>query len=169
VPADTHLRLDTSDGDIEVQGTTRGGILNTSNGDIVLQQVQGDFETTTSNGAVEIDTIEGSASVNTSNGKVTLREAKGEFNVKTSNDIISFSGEMTPEGNNRLVTTNGSIKVELIGTPSVRLDASTSNERVECEFLITATKTDTDHLVGTIGAGEADLYIETSNGNVTIE
>jgi DUF4097 and DUF4098 domain-containing protein YvlB len=169
VPASTALRLETSNGKIEVTGTTRGGILETSNGGIALEDVNGDFEATTSNGEVEIDTIDGSAFVRTSNGEVAVQDAKGEFNVKTSNGIVSFSGELTPGGSNRLVTSNDYIKVELTGKPSVDLDASTSNEDVKCALPILATKTDTDHLIGTIGAGEADLYIETSNGNVTIK
>jgi DUF4097 and DUF4098 domain-containing protein YvlB len=98
-----------------------------------------------------------------------VREAKGEFNLKTSNGIVTFSGELTPGGSNRIVTTNGQVEVELAGTPSVHLDASTSNGKVDCALPITATKPDTHHLVGTIGAGVADLYIETSNGNVTIK
>jgi hypothetical protein len=169
VPANTALRLETSNSRIKVQGTTHGGILNTSNDDIVLEQVQGDFEVTTSNGAVTIDTLHGNAFVRTSNASVTLQEAKGEFNVKTSNGNVSFSGEMTPGGSSRLLTSNESIEVELTGMPSVHLDASTSNENVKCALPILATKTDSDHLIGTIGAGEADLYIETSNGDVTIK
>jgi hypothetical protein len=170
VPADIALRLKTSNGKIKVQGTTHGGILQTSNGDIVLNDVKGDFDATTSNGAIEIDAIEGSAFVKTSNGKVTLREAKGAFNVKTSNGAVSFSGEMTPGGSNRLVTSNGSVEVEFTATLSLNIDASTSNGEVEHpDVAILATKTETDHLVGKIGAGEADLYIETSNGDVTIQ
>jgi len=169
IPAHTALKLKTSNGKIEVQGTTRGGTLETSNGAILLNDVKGDFDATTSNGAVEIDTIDGKASVTTSNGRVTLQQAKGEFNARTSNETVSFSGEMTPGGSNRLVTSNGSVQVELTGTPSVHLDASTSNEKVKCALPILATKTDTDHLVGTIGPGEAELFIETSNGDVTIK
>jgi DUF4097 and DUF4098 domain-containing protein YvlB len=170
VPAHTALKLKTSNGKIEVQGTTRGGILETSNGAILLDNVKGDFDATTSNGAVEIDTIDGKASVKTSNGRVTLQEAKGAFNVKTSNGVVSFSGEMTPGGSNRLVTSNDDIEVELAGTLSLNINASTSNGEVKHpDVAILATKTDTDHLVGTIGAGEAELYIETSNGDVTIK
>jgi hypothetical protein len=169
VPADTTLRLETSNGEIEVQGTTGGGILETSNGAIILETVKGDFEAKTSNGEVEIDTIDGSAFVRTSNGEVTLHEAKGEFNVKTSNGSVSFAGEVTPGGSNRMVSSNGDIDVELAGTPSVHLDASTSNGKVTCELPLTATTTNTDHLVGDIGAGEAELYIETSNDQVVIK
>ena len=170
VPAGTDLRLDTSNGDILVQGTTRGGILGTSNGAIHLEQVQGTFEASTSNGAIEIDTIDGSASAKTSNGRVTVREARGEFNLRTSNGAVTFSGELTPGGGNRLVTSNGRIEVELTGTPSVNIDASTSNGQIEHpDVAILATETDSDRLVGTIGAGQADLYIETSNGAVVIK
>jgi DUF4097 and DUF4098 domain-containing protein YvlB len=169
VPADTALRLKTSNGEIEVKGTTSGGILETSNGAIALEEVKGDFEATTSNGAIELDTIEGSASVKTSNGKVTLREAKGEFNAKTSNGDMSFSGEMTPGGSNRFVSTNGRIEVHLTGTLSVSIDASTTNGEVKHPDLsILTTTAKTNHVIGTIGSGEADLYIETSNGNITI-
>jgi DUF4097 and DUF4098 domain-containing protein YvlB len=101
---------------------------------------------------------------------VTLQQAKGEFNARTSNGTVSFSGEMTPGGSNRLVTSNGSVQVELTGVPSVHLDASTSNGEIKHpDVAILATETDTDHLVGTIGAGEAELFIETSNGDVTVK
>ncbi|MCX5991374.1 MAG: DUF4097 family beta strand repeat-containing protein [Chloroflexi bacterium] len=169
VPPHTALKLSTSNSKIEVQGTTAGGILETSNESIVLDNVKGDYVATTSNGDVAIYTIEGSAYVKTSNGEVGLNEAKGEFNATTSGGNVSFSGQMTPGGSNRLVTSNGFIEVALAGTPSVQLDASTTNAKVECALPILATKTDTHHLVGTIGAGEANLYIETYNGNVTIK
>jgi len=169
-PAHTALKLKTSNGRIDIRGTTRGGTLETSNGAIVLDDVKGEFDATTSNGAVEIDTIDGKASVRTSNGRVTLRQAKGEFNARTSNGTVSFSGEMTPGGSNRLVTSNGSIEVELTGTLSLNIDASTSNGEVKHpDVAILATKTDTDHVIGTIGTGEAELYVETSNGDVTIK
>jgi len=169
VPPHTALKLRTSNSKIEVQGTTAGGILETSNEAIILDGVKGDYVATTTNGDVAIYTMEGSAYVKTSNGELFIDEAKGEFNATTSGGNVSFSGQMTPGGSNRLVTSNGCIDVELAGTPSVHLDASTTNAKVECALPILATKTDTHHLVGTIGAGEADLYIETYNGNVTIK
>jgi DUF4097 and DUF4098 domain-containing protein YvlB len=75
---------------------------------------------------------------------------------------------MTAGTRSRLVTSNGKVDVELLGTPSVSLDAKTSNGVVTCELVITATLTREDHLVGTIGAGETELYIRTSNSDVTI-
>ena len=68
------------------------------------------------------------------------------------------------------MTSNGSVEVELTGTLSLNIDASTSNGEVKHpDVAILTTKTETDHVIGTIGAGEAELYIETSNGDVIIK
>jgi lia operon protein LiaG len=93
----------------------------------------------------------------------------GEVDAETSNGRISYSGDMIAGGDNRLITSNGDVDVQLLGTPGIKLDASTSNGDVTSELPITATTTSDDHLVGTIGDGEADLYIRTSNGDITIK
>ncbi|MGB2584039.1 MAG: DUF4097 family beta strand repeat-containing protein [Dehalococcoidia bacterium] len=167
-PAGTYVDIDTSNGAVELRGMEGAGTLRTSNGKIVLKDVKGDYDGTTSNGAIEIGTMEGTCVISTSNGSVDLWDVKGEVEVESSNGEIWFSGEMTAGTRSRLVTSNGKVDVELLGTPSVSLDAKTSNGVVTCELVITATLTREDHLVGTIGAGEADLYIRTSNGDVTI-
>ena len=169
VPAGTALTIETGDGDITVTGTTRGGVLKTSNGNIALENVKGDFQGDTSNGDIEITTMEGSGLLRTSNGKVDIENATGEFNASTSNGPIFFSGEMIPGGNNRLTTSDGKITVQLQGTPSINIDASTSDGKVSSDLAILATETETNHLVGKIGAGEAALYIHTSDGNVIIK
>ena len=66
-------------------------------------------------------------------------------------------------------TSNGSVSVTLRGTPSLRFDASTSNGTVKSELPVLATSTGDQHLAGTIGDGEAELSVETSNGSVTIQ
>ncbi|MGB2855753.1 MAG: DUF4097 family beta strand repeat-containing protein [Dehalococcoidia bacterium] len=167
-PAGTYVDIDTSNGAVELHGMEGAGTLRTSNGKIVLKDVKGDYDGTTSNGAIEIGTMEGTCVISTSNGSVDLWDVKGEVEVESSNGEIWFSGEMTAGTRSRLVTSNGKVDVELFGTPSVSLDAKTSNGVVTCELVITATLTREDHLVGTIGAGEAELYIRTSNGDVTI-
>jgi len=168
-PANTDADLETSNGNIELFGIEGNGKLHTPNGNILLKNVKGDFEGSTSNGNIKIDTMEGTASFRSSNGRLDLQRVNGEVDAQTSNGRISFNGNMTAGGSNRLVTSNGDVDVELLGTPSVSLDASSSNGDVTCELPITATTTGDEHLVGTIGDGEADLYIKTSNGDVTIK
>ena len=167
-PVNTDVELETSNGAIELNGIEGTGTLRTSNGEIVLENVKGDFEGRTSNGKIEVDTLEGTAFLMTSNGGLDLQEVIGEVDAETSNGGISYSGDMIPGGDNRLITSNGNVDVELMGTPGIKLDASTNNGDVTSELPITATTTSDDHLVGTIGDGEADLYIESSNGDVTI-
>jgi DUF4097 and DUF4098 domain-containing protein YvlB len=167
-PVETTLELNTSNGFIELHGIKGSGWLETSNGRLVLDDVKGDFEGRTSNGRIEVEAMEGSAFLRTSNGSVNIKTSSGEFDVQTSNGSISFGGNMTAGGSNRLVTSNGNVDVKLLGTPSVVLDAETSNGDVSSELPILATVTKKDRLVGEIGLGEADLYIRTSNGNVAI-
>ncbi|MCX5999439.1 MAG: DUF4097 family beta strand repeat-containing protein, partial [Chloroflexi bacterium] len=152
-PAGMALRLETSNGEIDITGMNNGGSLNTSNGQILLDNVKGDFDARTSNEAIEANTTEGTGLFRTSNGKVDLRDVKGSFDASTSNGDIFFSGEMSSGGSNRLTTSNGDVNVELQGAPSINLDASTSNGRVSSDLAILATEIETTHLAGIIGAG----------------
>jgi DUF4097 and DUF4098 domain-containing protein YvlB len=168
VPADTEVDLDTSNGAIELTGLVGDGRLDTSNGAIRLVDVTGDYRGRTSNGAIRIDGMEGTADIETSNGAVDVADSKGEFDFHTSNGRISFSGELTAGGDNRLETSNGRVNVELLGEPSVRIDASNSNGDITTNLPLTIESTSRHHLVGTIGDGEADLYVRTSNGDLDI-
>ncbi len=168
-PVGTEVALETSNGGIEVTGLQDNADVRTSNGRIYLSQAKGSLALKTSNGGVELSQVDGVVSVETSNGSVGLSSASGVFTVQTSNSSINFDGEMRPGGKNRLATSNSSVRVKLRGTPSVALDASTSNSRITCELPITATTTGDRHLVGKIGAGEAELTITTSNSSITIE
>lgn len=123
----------------------------------------------TSNGKIEIDGMLGSNEMSTSNGKIIMTNVNGEFDAETSNGSIDFTGEFAPGSDNRFRTSNGSVTVNIEGVPSVELDASTSNGDVESDHPILVTNTDDKHLVGTIGDGDANLYIKTSNGSINVK
>jgi DUF4097 and DUF4098 domain-containing protein YvlB len=167
-PPKSDVELETSNGFIELHGLEGSGSLKSSNGRIVLDNIKGNFDGTTSNGRIEINAVEGSVILKTSNGKIDVRSVQGEFDIESSNGSVFYSGNTTAGGSNRLVTSNGDVVVELQGKPSVVLDAETSNGEVTSELPILATVTRKERLVGRIGDGEADLYIRTSNGDITI-
>lgn len=167
-PPKSDVELETSNGFIELHGLEGLGSLKSSNGRIVLDNIKGNFDGTTSNGRIEVNGVEGSVVLKTSNGKIDVRGVQGEFDIESSNGSVFYSGNMTVGGSNRLVTSNGGVVVELQGKPSVVLDAETSNGEVTSELPILATVTRKERLVGRIGDGEADLYIRTSNGDITI-
>ena len=151
-PSDTMVELRSVNGSVEVYGMQQSGTIRTSNGTIVVQDVSGDFD------------------ISTLNGVVTIALASGTFAVETLNGRIDFDGTLTPGAANRLTTANGSVAIKLQGTPSVELDASTANGSVATELPILMTSTGAEHrLVGTIGDGDAELYVRTSNGSITIQ
>ena len=151
-PSNTMVELRTSNGSVEVYGMHRSGTARTSNGKIVMEDVIGDFD------------------VSTSNGAVTIGLASGTFDVETSNGRIKFDGELSPGGDNRMTSSNGSIEIKLQGTPSVKLDASTRNSSVTTRLpILTTSPGDKRRLVGTIGDGDAELFVKTSNGSIMIQ
>ncbi|MFC1935585.1 DUF4097 domain-containing protein [Chloroflexota bacterium] len=149
-PSSARVELRTSNGMIELRGMEESGTLETSNGKIVVEDVRGNLDARTSNGSINVTELEGSVDLETSNG------------------AINFDGELTPGGRNEMGTSNGSVNVTLRGKPSIHLDATTSNGTASSKLPITATSTGDNHLAGTIGDGEAELVIHTSNGSVTV-
>jgi len=168
VPIRTELALETSNGPIELRGTAGSASLATSNGRIFVEDLMGDVNATTSNSAIDVAGMQGNGVFRTSNASVDLQQVSGEVDAQTSNGRISYIGNMTAGGSNRLITSNGAVDVELLGVPSVSLAAQTSNAKVTCRWPITATETGDNRLVGVIGDGQAALYIRTSNAGVTI-
>lgn len=122
----------------------------------------------TGKGRLEVEFMRGSGTLRTSNGKIELHNVRGEFDADTGNGAIVFFGELTPGGASRFTTSNGNVEVKIFGDPSVELKAFTSNGKIKIELPIVATETGDDYLVGKIGNGEAELFIRTSNGSITI-
>jgi hypothetical protein len=151
VPPSTGVDLRTSNGMISLSGVQRSGSLRTSNGKIVVDGMAGDLIARTSNGAIGVTDFSGGVELETSNGSV------------------EFDGELTPGSANEMATSNGTIRVTLRGTPSVRLDATTSNSTVTSRLPVLTTSAGDNHLAGTIGDGEAELRVHSSNGAVTIQ
>ncbi len=169
-PRNTNVELTSSNGRIELTEVENSGTLQTSNGRIIMESIKGDFEATTSNSKIELHNAEGSATLRTSNGQIVMEGVKGDFDAQTSNGSISFSGEMAPGGDNQMKTSNGKVRVNLQGTPSLKIDATTSNGSITTELSnMAASIEEKNRLVGTIGDGEAQLVIQTSNGSVSIE
>ena len=145
-PSSTMLELLTSNGDVDVHGLHKSGVVRTSNGAIVAADVVGVFE------------------LSTSNGKVTVDQSEGTFNIESSNGQIDFEAELTA---------NGSVAIKLLGTPNLKLDVSTGNGSIKTDLPIRLTsELDERHVIGTIGdrdAELAELFVRTSNGSVQIK
>lgn len=169
-PAATSIDLTTSNGPIELRGVEGSGPINTSNGRILLENVKGSHDLRTSNGRVEVNGMEGDGEVRTSNGSVKLMNVSGAFHASTTNGSIALEGELAHGTACRLESSNGSVSVKLAGEPSLRIDARTTIGRVRSELQTShVTSQGKNHLEATVGGGEGELFVRTTNGSVLIE
>lgn len=140
------------------------------NGDIATQRVTGEIALRTSNGNIEAVGGDGAYDLRSSNGNITVVAGQGEFSLHTSNGNIRFTGNPMKGTENRLRTSNGSIKAKLSGeTPSVRVDARTSNGKIAIARDATQNSWGRNQLGAIIGDGDASLSLTTSNGSITVE
>jgi hypothetical protein len=170
VPPDTELFLESSNGRVEVSGISAKTKIGTSNGRVRVSSVTGRMDVRTSNGAIEVRGGGGEYHLRTSNGTIDMDDFQGSVDAVTSNGGIEFSGNLDHGTASRLESSNGHIEVEFIKTPSVEIDASTSNAEIHLERAITTMSVGSGHIEGIIGDGdgEAKLKIRSSNGSVTI-
>ena len=152
VPSNTRVGLRTGDGTIELYGMHQSGTVRSSNGKIIMDDVTGDFD------------------VHASNGSVDIAGATVTFDIESSNERIVFAGVIVPSVGNRMTTTNGSAEITLHRIPGEELDASTTNGSIKTRLpILTTFSGDKHHIVGTIGAGDAELFVKTANGPVTVQ
>jgi hypothetical protein len=141
-----------SNGQITASGFTRKVRAYTSNGTVALSDISGDVDVRTSNGKLELDDIQGSVKGVTSNGKVTVDATLPDSN-----------------GECRLETSNGEVKLTIPTATSAQVYASTSNGQITVTNLnIQYTHQTKDYIEGTLGTGVNDIHITTSNGVINL-
>ena len=168
-PATTRFEFSAGNGDVSVAGVQASGIVNSGNGSITLEKISGDVVGNTGNGDITLSDVAGSFILNDGNGKITLRDATGSFAANLGNGNIAFQGELTGASDKTLTAGNGSVTVELTGSPSVALDLETDDGDIEVGPPVTITQQAEGKLVGTIGTGDATLTVSVGRGNITVK
>ncbi len=153
VPAQTRLHLETSNGEIQVRGTS---------GALVGQTVNGDVEVTSTSGRVE---------VNTTNGNIRLVGIHGATRASTTNGGIEAEIRQLDSGAGvDLSTTNGDLTAVLPADLKAQLEARTTNGRVSIGFPVEMVGRASSKLVrGRIGGGGAAVSLSTTNGNIVVK
>ena len=64
---------------------------------------------------------------------------------------------------------NGSVIIELTGTPSVALDLETESGSISNSQDVSIIEESKYTLIGTIGSGASTLTVDVGNGNITIK
>ena len=143
--------------------------LKSSNGRVVCEGLEGGIVATTSNGKIEVVEVRGAIDVATSNGGIEIEADDATVEAKSSNGTIKFQGTLADK-EHRFKTSNGRIQLYLPAKSQFRLDCSTSNASVQCDFPIAErARSSKRKLMGTVGDDpQFSIVAQTSNGGISI-
>lgn len=153
IPSQTRLQLETSNGEIQVRGTS---------GSLVGQTVNGTIDVTSTSGRVE---------VNTTNGNIRLVGIQGATRASTTNGGIQAEiRRLDPGAGVELSTTNGDLTAVLPAELKAQLEAMTTNGRVSVGFPVEMVGRASSKMVrGKIGGGGAAVNLTTTNGDIVVK
>lgn len=141
VPRSTAVSVQTSGGDVEVEGTALPAVLATSGGDIELRSTRGRAEARTSGGDIEAQGHVGTLALRTSGGDIDASDISGDVSASTSGGdvrVISRGGLVNARTSGGDVhiggaiaggsaqTSGGDVRVDLTRSPTSAIEVSTS-------------------------------------------
>jgi DUF4097 and DUF4098 domain-containing protein YvlB len=144
--------------------------LRSSNGAVVCEGISGRIVAKTSNAKLEVYEGRGPIDVTSSNGPITIEAQDAKVVARTSNARIIFHGTLTAE-QQTFKTSNGRIELGLPADAQFRIEASTSNSRVQCDFPVQREDDSRKNrrLFGLVGKNPAcSIVAHTSNAGIDI-
>ena len=161
-------KVSTTNGKIDLEGTTGPSELTTTNGKIEVENVEGDIEAHSTNGKIEIENANGFVSARTTNGKIEVK-SEGIKDLTTTNGKIEAEIKKIKE-NIGIRTTNGSIKLGLDANLDAIIELHTTNGGIDLNdiFLEVTSKHKNKYIKGTIGKGGPQITASTTNGSIKI-
>ena len=173
VPVDTAVILETSFGDISLNGTTGTAELSGSFGDLTVSQVTGALTMHSSQSALTVRDVNAGlepVTLDTSFGDIRVNGLTGEdMVIRTSNGTISAQN-LNSTGKIEIQDQFGDITLSQFS--AARLSITSSNGRVEVEAGELEEGMEITNSFGkvTVRSTNADAYdLETSNGELSLE
>ncbi len=121
------------------------------------------------NGNVAATNLGNGVSVANVNGNVTLAGTTGSSRVRLTNGNVTAAVAITGAGFVDLLTVNGNVALAIPTTTSATLSAAVTNGTISIANLALANQVSTSRtLTGTLGAGEGDIALHTTNGNIAV-
>lgn len=168
IPRILAVSLGTVNGNVDAHGTGPSEV-RTVNGNINIRAVGGPAEAHTVNGNVHASEIRGPAGVKVVNGNVDIDGAEGSVSANAVNGNIQASlTRWEAEGKSALTALNGNLHLAVPLGTSARIVATTVTGRIDCRLPVTPTSQGTHRLEGTLGAGQGEIILRTSHGNIRI-
>lgn len=125
----------------------------------------------TVNGTILIEDMIAGANIAVTNGSITTNNLQGGINGAIVDGAIDCDMALLAANESALLAaTNGDITLFLPSDVSAEFDAETVNGTVTVEGFpsVNYTIDESNHRAGTIGAGDAKIYISVVNGDITI-
>ncbi len=120
------------------------------------------------NGDIEVGELGGGTSVVNVNGDVTLDDLTAPVQVALTNGNIVADAEITGTDAVDLVTVNGNVELTIPAQTSAVLTANLANGVIRVAGLVIFDQVATStSLTGRLGAGEGEIRLRTTNGNIT--
>lgn len=119
------------------------------------------------NGKTEVIEVSNNVNVNITNGGVTLSRTTGKITVDITNGKVK--GDLDSTKGLDIKTTNGSVSLILGEKFSGKFRMETTNGKIsKKDFDFTSVDDEKKYFKGTLGNGEAEVNIETTNGKITL-
>lgn len=180
VPKQMAVHLKTNKGTIKVKRFDGQVWATTENGTIEIAHVTNKvFATVTESGSISIDHSSGTIQAVTNSGNIVINNAKQSVAATTSNGNITLQSAEVPSTSSICLNAGGTVQLYLPQETNAHLKAHTQKGKVFSDHYITLASQTTKinsaawaqlqkSIEGTIGTGEADIAIASSNGSIKI-
>jgi DUF4097 and DUF4098 domain-containing protein YvlB len=164
-PADLHVHVETSSGDIAVYGERHSATLRTSSGAVDVEDIDRHLDIETSSGSVEVSgRLEDIGMITTASGAIRVSLSEGAIEAETSSGAIHVDGTLT--GTSSLVSRSGAIDVSGMDG---RLEAETSSGRIRVRGRLAGGSSLASRSGGiTVDGMDGNLAAETSSGGIRV-
>lgn len=159
----------TTNGEIELEGTKGPSELSTTNGKIKVEDVEGNIKAHSTNGKIEIENAKGFVTATTTNGRIEVK-SEGIKDLTTTNGGIEAEIKKMEKEDINIRTTNGSITIALPGSINGELELSTTNGGIDLDgiTLEVIAQHKNKYIKGTMGKGGPKIGASTTNGSIKI-
>ncbi len=167
------LTVSTRSGYVQLEKSAfdNGLDVETVSGDVTATDVRAtSCRLVSSSGNLTLDGCRGSLDARTISGEISASEVQeAQLVLESSNGNITFSGSLSDEGEHRVETVSGDVRLILPAESAFDLDIATISGSIQTEFAVTVTEFNDERVVGQVNGGGSLLRINTSSGNITLE
>ena len=122
------------------------------------------------NGSLTVQKVAGEVDAKLVNGKAHVSDLSGEANISSVNGSVEANyASLSNVRQIKLKSVNGSIALNLPGSPNADVKASTVNGSMKSDFPLTVQGSFASHnLSGTLGSGGTRIELSNVNGSIHI-